>query len=89
MSIQSKGPLNFLELYTFSTFSGISSGSGHLEDRLSEYCEQNKVNLPNAGTKCAKCKSTDIKFEFLQTRSADEPMSTFCTCETCGKRWKM
>ena len=24
----------------------------------------------------------------LQTRSADEPMTTFVTCHECGKRWK-
>lgn len=24
----------------------------------------------------------------LQTRSADEPMTTFCTCHECGNRWK-
>jgi DNA-directed RNA polymerase subunit M/transcription elongation factor TFIIS len=48
-----------------------------------------EVSLPNAGTRCARCSSTDIKFNMLQMRSADEPMSIFCSCRGCGKRWRM
>lgn len=28
------------------------------------------------------------QFFQVQTRSADEPMTTFCYCNECGKRWK-
>jgi hypothetical protein len=59
------------------------------EERLASYCVRGQVALPDAGTQCARCRSRDIKFEMLQTRSADEPMSIFCTCERCGKRWRM
>jgi DNA-directed RNA polymerase subunit M/transcription elongation factor TFIIS len=38
--------------------------------------------------KCRKCKSTKTTYYQLQTRSADEPMTTFVTCESCGLRWK-
>lgn len=38
--------------------------------------------------KCPKCKSDKTTYYQLQTRSADEPMTTFCTCIACGKRWK-
>ena len=48
-----------------------------------------EVALPNAGMRCARCDSTDIKFNMLQLRSADEPMSIFCSCRACGKRWRM
>lgn len=37
---------------------------------------------------CAKCKSKKCTYFQLQTRSADEPMTTFVTCLECGKRWK-
>lgn len=37
---------------------------------------------------CGKCKSWNTTYYQLQTRSADEPMTTFCTCLNCGKRWK-
>ena len=37
---------------------------------------------------CGKCKSNKVSYYQLQTRSADEPMTTFCSCLDCGKRWK-
>lgn len=37
---------------------------------------------------CSKCKSKKIAFVQLQTRSADEPMTTYLTCTNCSKRWK-
>jgi transcription elongation factor S-II len=38
--------------------------------------------------KCGKCYSTKCTYYQMQTRSADEPMTTFVTCIDCGKRWK-
>lgn len=38
--------------------------------------------------KCKKCKSDNCTFYSLQTRSADEPMTTFVTCVDCGTKWK-
>lgn len=37
---------------------------------------------------CRACKSNKCTYTQLQTRSADEPMTTFVTCLECGKRWK-
>jgi DNA-directed RNA polymerase subunit M/transcription elongation factor TFIIS len=37
---------------------------------------------------CRKCKSKECTYYQLQTRSADEPMTTFVTCVKCGSRWK-
>ena len=37
---------------------------------------------------CRKCKSKRCSYYQLQTRSADEPMTTFVTCIDCGNRWK-
>lgn len=37
---------------------------------------------------CPKCHQKKCTFYQLQTRSADEPMTTFVTCIHCGKRWK-
>lgn len=45
--------------------------------------------LPDAGVRCKKCGSNDVANEFLQTRSADEGTTIFCTCLSCKKRWKM
>lgn len=38
--------------------------------------------------KCGKCKKKDCTYNQLQTRSADEPMTTFVLCNACGNRWK-
>lgn len=37
---------------------------------------------------CRKCKSDKTTYYQLQTRSADEPMTTFVTCTNCDLRWK-
>lgn len=37
---------------------------------------------------CSKCKKNNCAYYQLQTRSADEPMTTFVTCNDCGKKWK-
>ena len=38
--------------------------------------------------KCRKCKSNKCTYYQMQTRSADEPMTTFVSCIECGNRWK-
>ena len=38
--------------------------------------------------KCGKCQKRICTYFQLQTRSADEPMTTFVTCINCGNRWK-
>ncbi|KAF2750694.1 transcription elongation factor [Sporormia fimetaria CBS 119925] len=37
---------------------------------------------------CGKCKQKMVSYSQAQTRSADEPMTTFCECMNCGHRWK-
>lgn len=38
---------------------------------------------------CSGCrKKTNCDYYLLQTRSADEPMTTFVTCLECDRRWK-
>jgi len=37
---------------------------------------------------CGKCKQRKTTYYQLQTRSADEPMTTFVTCVNCNNRWK-
>ena len=37
---------------------------------------------------CGKCKMKNCTYNQIQTRSADEPMTTFVLCNECGNRWK-
>ena len=37
---------------------------------------------------CYKCKKNKCIYYELQTRSADEPSTTFVTCINCGNKWK-
>uniref|UniRef100_A0A6C0AZ93 TFIIS-type domain-containing protein n=1 Tax=viral metagenome TaxID=1070528 RepID=A0A6C0AZ93_9ZZZZ len=47
-----------------------------------------KVEASTDNFTCYKCKSKECSYYQLQTRSADEPMTTFVTCIKCGNRWK-
>ncbi|OCK83858.1 transcription elongation factor-like protein s-ii [Lepidopterella palustris CBS 459.81] len=42
----------------------------------------------SASLTCGKCKQKKVSYSQAQTRSADEPMTTFCECMNCGNRWK-
>ena len=47
-----------------------------------------KIEASTDNFTCRKCKSNKCTYYQLQTRSADEPMTTFVTCINCGTRWK-
>lgn len=46
-----------------------------------------EIQAESTAFKCAKCGQRKCSYRQLQTRSADEPMTTFVTC-VCGHRWK-
>lgn len=43
---------------------------------------------PDGILKCGKCKSYKTSYYQLQTRGADESLTTFVTCHQCGNKWK-
>ena len=49
---------------------------------------KNPTEKPDGMIKCRKCKSMKTEYYQLQTRSADEPMTTYVTCHNCEHRWK-
>jgi len=49
------------------------------------YEVQKKINSEFT---CYKCMSNNCDYYQLQTRSADEPITTFVACMECGNRWK-
>ncbi|CAI4062418.1 hypothetical protein N7582_002129 [Saccharomyces uvarum] len=67
-----------------------------LKQKIEEISKRNLFNAQGATIErsvtdrftCGKCKEKKVSYYQLQTRSADEPLTTFCTCEACGNRWK-
>mgnify|MGYP001300739815 CR=1 FL=1 len=49
---------------------------------------QPQIDANTDNFECRKCGSKRCSYYQLQTRSADEPMTTFVTCINCGNRWK-
>lgn len=45
-------------------------------------------SAPEGAFTCNRCKSKKTVYYQLQTRSSDEPMTTFVECVNCQKRWK-
>ena len=67
-----------------------------IETKIKRDKSKYEVNLEAATDNftCFKCQRNDPEnankctYYQLQTRSADEPMTTFVTCLNCGCRWK-
>jgi transcription elongation factor S-II len=59
-----------------------------IEDKLKRDNYEDKVEAATDTFKCGKCKKNKTTYYQMQTRSADEPMTTFVTCIECGNRWK-
>ena len=54
-----------------------------------KYIEYKKKNMATTDIfECKKCGKRKCTFYQLQTRSADEPMTTFVNCLVCGNSWK-
>jgi len=49
--------------------------------------ESSQVSMTDQ-IRCGKCKKNKISYYELQTRSADEPLTTYFSCILCGHRWK-
>lgn len=56
---------------------------------MSKYIDMNPDKEQEDGIlQCRKCKSMKTTYTQAQTRSADEPMTTFASCLICEHRWK-
>ena len=55
---------------------------------MSKYINMSSEQDHEGFFKCGKCKTKKTTYTQAQTRSADEPMTTFVTCLNCGNRWK-
>ena len=46
------------------------------------------IDITNSVLQCGKCKQNTVDYYEKQTRGADEPMTLFAHCQTCGNRWR-
>ena len=60
----------------------------HHKSKRDEYKYEKRTEIATDMFRCGKCKEKKCTYYQLQTRSADEPMTTFVTCVNCGNRWK-
>lgn len=49
---------------------------------------QRTVDITDSILKCGKCNKNTVDYYEKQTRGADEPMTLFANCLTCGNRWR-
>lgn len=72
----------------------LKSDKQRAEDEKLQKENMDKAMVPqedksiSASLTCGKCGQKKVSYSQAQTRSADEPMTTFCQCTVCGNRWK-
>jgi DNA-directed RNA polymerase subunit M/transcription elongation factor TFIIS len=83
------------ERFVTMTDEELASDAQRARDRELERENMLKAQVPMAqksisdSLQCGKCKEKKVSYSQAQTRSADEPMTTFCECTVCGNRWKV
>ena len=56
--------------------------------KKTEFIEEKKNNIYTTDIyECFKCHKRKCTIEIIQTRSADEPATTFVNCIVCGNHW--
>lgn len=59
-----------------------------IEKRRSDWEDEHQTLTTVSLFTCGKCKKQMCTYYQLQTRSADEPMTTFIRCANCGNQWR-
>ncbi|KAJ2159431.1 transcription elongation factor TFIIS [Coemansia sp. RSA 552] len=80
----------------FCSMTSEEMASKELQKQIEEMRKENLFKVKAAGRteaatdqfKCGRCKQRKCSYYQMQTRSADEPMTTFVTCTVCDNRWK-
>jgi len=81
--------------FVVMTHDELKSSQRREEDEKLEKDNLKKAQVPMAeksisdALRCGRCGQKKVSYSQAQTRSADEPMTTFCECTVCGNRWKV
>ncbi|KAJ2821302.1 transcription elongation factor TFIIS, partial [Coemansia furcata] len=85
-----------LTVERFCSMTSEEMASKELRETIEKMKEENLFKSKGAGRteaatdmfRCGRCKGRKCTYYQMQTRSADEPMTTFVTCTICDNRWK-
>lgn len=85
-----------ISIERFCTMTSEEMASKELKNTIDEMKKENLFKAEGVGRteaetdqfRCGRCKARKCTYYQLQTRSADEPMTTFVTCTQCDNRWK-
>lgn len=58
------------------------------KEKRDDHLFNHKLAATTTDFTCFKCKKNNCTYYQLQTRSADEPMTTFVTCVNCESHWR-
>jgi len=81
--------------FVIMTHEELKSAQRRKEDEKLDQENMKKAQVPMAeksisdALRCGRCGQKKVSYSQAQTRSADEPMTTFCECTVCGNRWKV
>ena len=81
--------------FVVMSYEELKSAKRREEDAKLNDDNMKKAQVPMAqksisdALRCGRCGQKKVSYTQAQTRSADEPMTTFCECTVCGNRWKV
>jgi DNA-directed RNA polymerase subunit M/transcription elongation factor TFIIS len=72
----------------------LHAGGAHLvraQERTTRLAQLDQIaeGCTAGALRCRRCGNDRIAVQQKQTRSADEGMTIFCSCDTCGQQWRM